>query len=245
MQRSIEWIHPEGKGIPLVFLHEALGSIGQWKQFPHRLCEALDCKGLIYEREGHGQSPPFSKPRTANYLHEYAWEELPQLLDQLDISEPVNLLGHSDGGSIALLFAARFPDRVHQIVTEAAHVFVEPETLTGIREAQEKYATTDLHEKLARYHGTKTESLFRAWCDTWLSREFYNWNITALLPQIQAPLLAIQGREDEYGTFEQIRSLINDTQGDSEALLVPNCGHIPHVQQPQWVIAEVTRFLGK
>ncbi|NJN48281.1 MAG: alpha/beta hydrolase, partial [Candidatus Competibacteraceae bacterium] len=164
-----EYLQPSPKqlGPTLVFLHEGLGSIAQWKTFPVRLCNACGFPGLVYERWGFGNAEPLSRPRQTDYLHQEA-QILPEVLERCGVRESPVLIGHSDGGSIALLFAAAHPDRVRAVITEAAHVFVEDVTLAGIRAAKAMYRTTDLRDRLARYHGDKVDSTFRGWCDTWL-----------------------------------------------------------------------------
>ncbi|MFO1072126.1 MAG: alpha/beta fold hydrolase [Geminicoccaceae bacterium] len=228
---------------PLLFLHEGLGSIAQWKDFPSALCARLGCEGIVFDRLGHGRSDPAVLPRTPTYLHEAAGTVLPALLDALAVPRAA-LLGHSDGGSIALLFAAVAPERTAALVTEAAHVMVEEITLAGIRAAGAAYATTDLPRRLARYHGEKTEALFYAWRDTWLSPAFRGWNIEAALPAIRAPLLVIQGEADEYGSPAQVEAIARGTGGPVERLLIPGCGHNPHQEARMLVLERAAAFLG-
>ncbi|HYQ91612.1 MAG TPA: alpha/beta hydrolase, partial [Candidatus Competibacteraceae bacterium] len=166
-------IEPKGAhGPTLVFLHEGLGSIGQWKDFPAQLCQACALPGLVYERWGFGRSEPLTEPRRDDYLDYEAFDSLPAVLERCGITEPPILIGHSDGGTIALLFAAAFPERPRAIITEAAHVFIEEVTLNGIRAAKELYKTTDLRRRLALYHGPNTDAVFRGWADTWLREDF-------------------------------------------------------------------------
>jgi pimeloyl-ACP methyl ester carboxylesterase len=228
---------------PLVFLHEGLGSIGQWRDFPEALCARTGAAGFVYDRLGYGGSDPFPGPRTVRYLHDEAFETLPVVLDALGLERAV-LIGHSDGGTIALLFAAEYPDRVRGVVTEAAHVFVEEETLRGIREAVELYRTTDLRERLARYHGDKTDTVFSGWADTWLSPAFRDWNVESFLPRVSCPLLAIQGMGDRYGTPAQVEAIVRQAAGPAEAFLVPDCGHVPHQQARERVLVAMARFVG-
>jgi len=228
---------------PLVFLHEGLGSIGQWRDFPEALCARTEASGFAYDRLGYGGSDPLPGPRTVRYLHEEALETLPVVLDALSLERPV-LIGHSDGGTIALLFAAEHPDRVRGVITEAAHVFVEEETLRGIRQAVELYRTTDLRERLARYHGDKVDTVFFGWADTWLSPEFRGWNVESFLTLVSCPLLAIQGMGDPYGTPAQVEAIVRQAAGPAEALLVPDCGHVPHQQARERVLEAMARFIG-
>lgn len=227
----------------ILFLHEGLGSIGQWRDFPEALCTRTGAAGFVYDRLGYGGSDPLPGPRTVRYLHDEALDVLPAVLDALALDRPV-LVGHSDGGTIALLFAAEYPDRVRGVITEAAHVFVEEETLRGIREAVELYRTTDLRERMARYHGDKVDAVFSGWADTWLSAEFRDWNVESFLPRITCPLLVIQGADDRYGTPVQVEAIVRQAAGPAEALLLPGCGHIPHQQARDRVLASMVRFIG-
>ncbi|MBC9813826.1 alpha/beta hydrolase [Crocinitomicaceae bacterium CZZ-1] len=218
----------------LVFLHEALGSIGQWKGFPQQLCNALHLNGIVYEREGYGHSSALRKQRTNRYLHEYAWEELPELLDTiLPKEKQVVLIGHSDGASIALLYAARFPKRVKAVVSMAAHVLVEEITRKGIAPAVQAYKAGKL-EGLRKYHGDKTEELFYAWANTWNLPEFRDWNICEDIETVTCPVLALQGVNDQYGTSLQL-DLIEKAirKGQVTKTMIPRCGHHPHLEVPE------------
>lgn len=218
----------------LVFLHEALGSIGQWKGFPQQLCNALHLNGIVYEREGYGHSSALRKQRTNRYLHEYAWEELPELLDTiLPKEKQVVLIGHSDGASIALLYAARFPKRVKAVVSMAAHVLVEEITRKGIAPAVQAYKAGKL-EGLRKYHGDKTEELFYAWANTWNLPEFRDWNICEDIETVTCPVLTLQGVNDQYGTFLQL-DLIEKAirKGQVTKNMIPRCGHHPHLEVPE------------
>jgi pimeloyl-ACP methyl ester carboxylesterase len=229
-------------GPVLVFLHEGLGSIAQWRDFPLAVSEAVRLPAVVYERGGYGSADPLDGPRSVRYIHEEALQSLPEVLRQLQIDDAV-LIGHSDGGSIALIFAAVRPDKVRGIITEAAHVFVEDVTLAGIREAVRIYTSTDLPERLSRYHGSNTEAAFRGWADTWLSPAFRDWNIEEYLPGVRCPVLAIQGRDDEYGTPAQVEAIVNGVCGPSESLIIENCGHVPHLQAREKVLAQMSRFI--
>ncbi len=228
-------------GSPIVFLHEALGSIPQWKGFPAALCRATGRPGIVYERFGSGGSPPFLAPRGPRYLHEEA-STLAALLAASATERPV-LFGHSDGGTIALLFAAAHPDGCEAVVAEAAHVFVEDETLAGIREAEGRWATTDLGERLARHHGEKTEALFRAWADTWKMPGFRAWNVEGELAGVRAPVLVMQGEGDAYGTRAQVEAIAQGVRGPAEALVLLGCGHVPHLEMPAEVVSATAAFL--
>jgi pimeloyl-ACP methyl ester carboxylesterase len=229
-------------GPTLIFLHEGLGSIAQWRDFPSALSVATRLPAIVYERWGYGEADPLDGPRLVGYLHEEALKSLPKILQQLKITDAI-LIGHSDGGSIALIFAASWPEKVRGMITEAAHVFVEDVTLTGIREAVRVYTTTDLPQRLAKYHGANTDRAFRGWSDTWLSPAFRNWNIEEYLPGVRCPILVIQGQDDEYGTPAQVEAIVNGVSGPAEPLIIPACGHIPHHQARERVLTEMTRFI--
>ena len=239
-----EHLRPDGAAAApvLVFLHEGLGSIAQWKDFPAGLCEALGLPGFVYERQGFGNSAPLDGPRTPRYLHAEALEVLPAVLAAAGIRDYL-LIGHSDGGSIALLHAAGRPRGLRAIVTEAAHVRVEPVTLAGIRDAVHAWQSTDLPAKLARYPGDKTAATFAGWSDVWLSESFREWDIVAELPGIRCPVLALQGADDEYGTPKQLAWIAGAVSGPVDTLLIPKCAHIPHFQARQTVMNALTEFV--
>ena len=206
--------HPTASAT-LVFLHEGLGSVAQWGDFPDALCGRLHLDGLAYDRAGHGRSAPSARRRTDRYLHEEAHDVLPVVLEAAAIAQPI-LIGHSDGGTIALLFAARFAERCAAVVTEAAHVFVEELTIAGIRNAVAAWQRTDLEARLARYHGDNTELLFRDWSETWLSPSFRGWNVETDIGSLTCPLLLLQGAGDEYGTPGQVEAIAAGVSGPVE-----------------------------
>ncbi|WP_299216573.1 alpha/beta hydrolase [uncultured Aquimarina sp.] len=225
----------------IIFLHDSLGCIELWRDFPKNISKHTNCNVLSYDRQGYGKSDSFSElKRNKNYLYKEA-DILSKLIDQLALKNVI-LFGHSDGGSIALLTASLYPEKIKGIITEGAHVFVEKETLQGIRDAKVAYETTNLKEKLARYHGEKTEDVFRMWTETWLSPSFEDWNIESYLPAIQCPSLIIQGENDEYGSIAQVLSIIQKTSGDSESLIIPNAGHTPHKEATEVVLKKTTDF---
>jgi len=228
----------------LVFLHEGLGSVGQWRDFPSALCATTGLNALVYDRWGYGKAEACPEVGNVAYLHHEALEVLPRVLEHFGIDKAV-CIGHSDGGSIALMFAAAYPERTSAVITEAAHVFVEEVTLAGIRAAVAVYETTDLKTKLMRYHGDKTDMVFRRWSETWLSPAFRTWNIEEYLPRVRCPVLAVQGRDDPYGTPAQVEAIVRQTSGPAEGLLVPDCGHIPHFQAPEKIRTAMTDFIGR
>lgn len=226
----------------LVFLHEALGSISLWRDFPARVAQATGCPILVWSRLGHGHSAALPARRTPRYLHEEAVQRLPPLLAALAIERPV-LIGHSDGGSIALIHAAALPGQVAGVIVLAPHEFVEDKALDGIRRAGELFASSDWPHRLARHH-RDAESVFRAWHDTWLSPEFRDWSITDCLPAIDCPVLAIQGEDDEYATMRQIEC-IGEAAGNVELLRLAECGHSPQRDQPQAVVEAIVCFVDR
>jgi pimeloyl-ACP methyl ester carboxylesterase len=234
-------VAPGTEGTTLVFLHEGLGSVGQWRDFPSLLSERTGLPALVYDRWGYGNSEPFTLPRPTSYLHDEALLGLPAVLEACGIESPI-LVGHSDGGSIALLYAATRPERVRAVITEAAHVFVEDVTLEGIREAVKVYASTDLGRRLARYHGDKTDLVFHGWADTWLSPGFRDWNIESYLPGVRCPILIIQGIDDQYGTPSQVEAIRRQVSGKAVPLLV-RCGHIPHAEAKEEVLEAMAGFI--
>jgi pimeloyl-ACP methyl ester carboxylesterase len=228
----------------LVFLHEGLGSVDQWKVFPRQLCARTGCPGLVYDRLGYGRSAPFWRPWTIHFLHEYGLFELPRIIDALLPGRPFLLVGHSDGGSISLIFAAGQPSLLLGVITEAAHVFVEGITTAAIRKAAEAFAQGRL-TGLGRYHGDKTEDLFRAWSGTWLSRGFAAWNIEYLLPSIEAPLLVLQGRDDQYGTSAQMEAIAAGSAGEATSLLLEACAHAPHLEAAEPTLEHMAAFVNR
>ncbi len=241
------WIAPERRDAPLiVFLHEGLGSLAMWKDFPARLCEALGARGLVYSRPGYGRSTPRAAQEVwdPDFMHQQAHEVLPALLQALGIdarSDKPWLFGHSDGGSITLLYAARFPDAIAGAVVLAPHILVEDVSVTSIAAAREAYLGTDLRARLARYHDDP-DSAFWGWNSIWLDPRFRDWSIAGEIGTIRCPLLAIQGLDDEYGTLEQIRGIARRVLR-TRLLELPRCGHSPHRDQPEAVVAAVKDLL--
>jgi len=229
----------------LVFLHEGLGCLELWKDFPEKLCQQTGLNGLVYERVGFGKSSPLGiVPRPTDYLEREGRDILPQVLDQANIKNPL-LVGHSDGGSIALVFAAHHPDKLVGAITEAAHVFVEDVTVAGIIKAGKHYFDGKLKPRLEKYHGNNTEKAFRGWHDTWLTPEFFHWNMENLLPNITCPLLVIQGIDDEYGTQHQVQSIVEKSAGIATPFMVPDCAHVPHFQAQGPVLSAMSSFIKK
>lgn len=248
LRLEYQWIGSDSPGAPLlVFLHEGLGSVSMWKDWPERVCAAAGCRGLVYSRYGYGQStprPPAEK-RPVDFMHIEAREVLPALLIALGVDarrdKPV-LFGHSDGGSIALLYAAMHPDAVAGVVAAAPHILVEDVSVASIAQARQAYLDTDLRARLGRYHADP-DSAFWGWNDIWLDPAFRRWNLDEYLPCIACPVLAIQGVDDEYGSLAQIRG-IRRLAPQTELLELPDCGHSAHKDQPARVIQAVASFMG-
>jgi len=238
--RKLEVQRIAGAEPTLVFLHEGLGSVAMWRDFPQKVAAATGCAAVVYSRYGYGQSEVLREPRSVDYMHVEALEALPDLLGRLGIPDPV-LVGHSDGGSIALIHAAA-RDKVRGLVVMAPHVFVEDLSVSSIAAAKTAFETTDLPQKLARYHAD-AEKTFRGWNRIWLHPDFRRWNIEEYLPRIRCPVLAIQGFDDEYGTMAQIEAIAAQTGGPIELLRLADCRHSPHRDQPQVVIEAMSRFI--
>ncbi len=241
--RQIEYrfAHPaDSRGPDLVMLHEGLGSVSMWRDFPEQLARATGCRSMVYSRFGYGRSAPLAAPRSVEYMHEEARIWLPAILERLQIRRPV-LFGHSDGGSIALIHAARTQSDVAGIVVLAPHVKVEQLTVESIAAAKSAYTDTDLRSRLSRHH-VDVDAAFWGWNRIWLDPAFRSWNIEALLPSIRCPILAIQGEDDEYGTMEQIGS-IGRAARSARLLSLPDCGHSPQRDQPQAVLAAARDFI--
>ena len=241
------WIGRHRRQAPLiVFLHEGLGSLAMWKDFPARVCDAAGWRGLVYSRPGYGRSTLRAAEEAwdLDFMHRQAHEVLPALLLALDIDTAADrpwLFGHSDGGSIALLYAARFTDRVAGAVVLAPHILVEDLSVASIALARQAYLDTDLRERLSRYHDDP-DSAFWGWNRIWLHPPFKQWSIEAEIAAIACPLLAVQGRDDEYGTLEQIRGIARRVP-QTRLLELAQCGHSPHRDQGEAVIAAVSDFL--
>jgi pimeloyl-ACP methyl ester carboxylesterase len=219
----------------LVFLHEALGSIAQWRDFPQLLCNQMGLNGIVYDRKGHGKSDAETSKRGIDYLHQAAHQELKKLMDILiPLDKKIILVGHSDGGTIALLYSKRFPKQVAGIVTMAAHVLVEDETLRGIYPAIEAYENGKL-DGLKKFHGDKTNHLFYAWANTWLMLEFKTWNIVNEIKGIESPTIAIQGKEDQYGTEKQVNYIVSALT-NVQGVILDNCKHHSHLEKTKKVI---------
>jgi pimeloyl-ACP methyl ester carboxylesterase len=221
----------------IVLLHEGLGSVDLWRDFPRALHAATGRRLIAFSRHGHGHSEPPSQPRTPAFFHDEALTVLPELFAQLGVEAPL-LVGHSDGGSIALIHAAHHP--VAGIALLAPHVVVEDVTVTEIRAARERYRDGDLRARMARHHDD-VDAAFWGWCDVWLDPAFRDWSLEAEAENVDCPTLLIQGRDDPYGTLDQLERIAVRVRGPVERLVVPG-GHSPHLEAPDEVLAAVTAF---
>lgn len=244
LRLEYEWIAgPRADAPLLVFLHEGLGSVSMWRDVPRDLCAATGMRGLVYSREGYGRSTPRAPDEhwPVEFMHRHARVVLPALLEALAVDAPVWLFGHSDGGSIALLYAAAFPERVHGVIAVAPHIMVEPVSIASIEAAREAYARGDLKSRLARHHDDP-DSAFHGWNDVWLAPAFRNWTIEADLAQITCPVLAMQGVEDAYGTMAQIDGIAQRVP-HAQLVKIARAGHAPFRDRPEPFTAAVAAFL--
>lgn len=226
----------------LVFLHDSLGCVQLWRDFPSRLADAVQCNVLAYDRLGYGKSFPMSTHERQNNYMEQEADLLNDLLNELNIKDTV-LFGHSDGGTIALIAAGKYPENIKGVICEAGHIFVEDITVKGVRDALEAYQTTNLAERLQKYHGGKVEMMVKAWTEIWLSDRFRTWNIEDCLKNITCPLLFIQGEADEYGTLDQLEKTVAQVSGKAEKCIIPHIGHTPHKEIPEFVLERSTDFI--
>lgn len=240
-------INTSEKEMPLlIFLHEGLGSIAQWKDFPERLCKEFKLSGLLYDRYGYGHSTELQEKRTTEYLEKEAEYFLSQLIEKLQFqNRKIILIGHSDGASISLIYAALFPKNIIKVISIAAHVFTEQISVDSINKIKKEYQRNSSFKKsLEKYHFNHTDSTFYAFAETITSNEFKSWNIEHFLPEIEAPVLVIQGDNDEYGTKKQVDSIYNKAANpNNKKLIIKECGHSPHLTNQQIVIEEIKNFI--
>jgi pimeloyl-ACP methyl ester carboxylesterase len=236
------WHGPPPDAAPtLVFLHEGLGSVSTWRDFPKRLAEATGCGALVYSRAGYGGSDPVALPRPLRFMHDEA-AVLHEVLDAAAVREAV-LVGHSDGASIALIHVGRDSTRVRGLALEAPHVFVEDVTVCSIERAAESYRTGDLRRVLERHHGANVDVAFWGWNGTWLDPGFRSWDLQEFLPRIRVPVLLVQGEQDEYGTLRQLDAIEAGCSGPVRRVVLPDCGHAPHRDKPEQTLAAMVLFV--
>jgi pimeloyl-ACP methyl ester carboxylesterase len=243
IQLELNWVGNDDSRYPtVVFLHEGLGSVALWKDFPDHFCRANGLRGLVFSRYGYGRSTarPLDRPLTGDFMHYEATAVLPGLFTRLGIDRPW-LFGHSDGASIALLYAAHHGADLSGIVVVAPHIMVEEIGVASIRQAREAYLNGTFRSRLAQYH-TDVDSAFWGWNDIWLDPAFRGWDIRDEVARITVPVLAIQGAEDEYGTLEQVHG-IKRLAPHTQLLILPGCGHSPHRDVPERLVSEAGRFI--
>jgi len=242
--RSLEaawWGPPPDRAPSIVLLHEGLGCVEMWREFPARLADATACGVFAYSRFGYGRSDPAPLPRPLSYMHDEARDVLPRVLDAAKIRKAV-LLGHSDGASIAAIYAGTAQDfRVRGLILLAPHFFVESMALASIAAARVAYAETGLRTRLGRYHADPDHAFF-GWNDAWLDPAFGGWRIDDVLPYIRVPILALQGDVDEYGTAEQLRVAEREATCPVETMLIEHANHAPHLSAPEPVLAAAASF---
>jgi pimeloyl-ACP methyl ester carboxylesterase len=237
------WIGPrQSDRATIVMLHEGLGSIALWKDFPELLAARTGCDVLLYSRYGHGNSDKLMEKRPVTFMHHEGEVVLPELIDKLAIARPI-LVGHSDGGSIAIIFAGKNPDAVRGLILEAPHVFVEDLSVASIAQARVNYQTTDLPQKLSRHHAN-VDATFWGWNDIWLDPDFRSWNIEDYLATIRCPVLCVQGEQDEYGTRAQVEA-IKAQVPQTEIAMLPECKHSPHRDQPERTLERMVEFVAR
>ena len=230
----------------LIFLHEGLGSIGQWKDFPQKLSDKVKLPALIYDRVGYGGSDDWDEEISPDFLHKEAAEYLPALLEALDLPNEHYIFGHSDGGTIALRYAAEQPSQLRGIIVEAPHVFLEDKSLQGIRTARLMLRKPEILERLNRYQNGRAAQLIDAWSGLWLRDDVRDWEMLEFLPKIECPMMLIQGDDDDFGTFKQLDVTADLARSDYiQVEKLTDCGHIPHLQQQEKVLKLSVDFLKK
>jgi pimeloyl-ACP methyl ester carboxylesterase len=229
--------------LTLIFLHEGLGCLTMWKDFPRQVAQTTGHQVLAYSRAGYGNSDPCLLPRPLTFMHDEGLDVLPKILAAAEIQKAV-LVGHSDGASIALINAGGVADqRIQSLILMAPHIFVEELTLTSIRQAKVAYETTDLRERLARYHGDNVDCAFWGWNQAWLDEGFQNWNLEEYLSKIKIPVLLIQGEHDNYGTIRQLEKTAEQLPYPAEMIILPGCGHSPFRDRPHETLDAITDFI--
>lgn len=228
----------------LVMLHEGLGCVGMWGDFPDRLQKATGCGVFVYSREGYGRSSPASLPRSLTFMHAEARDTLPEILDAIGFRHGL-LVGHSDGASIAAIYAGSRQDhRVGGVVLIAPHFIVEDVTIASIAEMRKAYDTTDLRTRLARWHAD-VDATVHGWSDVWLKGDFRKWDLTEFLAYIRVPVLIVQGEDDQYGTVRQIEIAQEECYCPVEVALLPGAKHVPQREAPEATMKAVKQFVAR
>lgn len=235
---------PPGEARAIVMLHEGLGSVSLWRDFPAKLAEATGCGVFSYSRRGYGQSDPAILPRPIDYMTHEAVDVLPEALDAIGFEKGV-LLGHSDGATIAAIHAGTVQDhRVRGLILIAPHFFAEPMALASIESARDAYETGGLKARLGKHH-RDVDNAFRGWNDSWLNPAFHDWNVEEVIAYIRVPVLAIQGEDDQYGTRAQIAALESQLYSPIDVEMIENCGHAPHSEQPERTLTVIADYIAR
>lgn len=245
--RRIEfaWHGPgPGDAPTLVFLHDGIGCIATWRDFPAALARETGCGALVYSRAGYGGSDPVALPRPLTYMHDEGFAGLPEILDATGVRKAF-LVGHSDGGSIALIHSStpRAIPRVRGLLLEAPHVFCEDATVRAIEKARDEYVSGDLRARLERHHGGNVDCAFWGWNLAWLNPGFREWNIEKYLPAVTVPVLVVQGLDDPYGTLRQVEAIERQCGGPVRRLVLDRCGHSPHRDQRERTFSDMAAFV--
>jgi pimeloyl-ACP methyl ester carboxylesterase len=238
------WTPGHGKRVPIILLHDSLGSVDQWRDFPDALAAAAGSPVLAYDRLGFGRSTARVDRPSVDFISEEAAIFFPPMQRALGITR-FSLFGHSVGGAMALVIAASQPAACEAVVTEAAQVFVEPRTLAGIRDAKAQFARPEQFQKIVRWHGERARWVLDAWTEVWLSHEFSRWSLDAVLGKVTCPVLAIHGDRDEYGSPEFPRRIASTVAGRSELAILTDCGHVPHREKKDEVLRLACGFLDR
>jgi pimeloyl-ACP methyl ester carboxylesterase len=229
------------QAMTLVLLHEGLGCTALWRDFPEKLAQETGLGVFVYSRAGYGQSDPVDLPRPIDYMTQEATQSLPEVLDAVGVQNTV-LVGHSDGATIAAIYAGSVSDlRVRGLVLMAPHFFSEPEGLAEIARAKEAYETTDLRDKMAKYH-RDPDNAFWGWNGAWLDPRFVDWNVADVIDYLRIPTLAIQGAEDQYGTLTQIEEIETRSYAPVDVEILQGAKHSPHLEAPESTLAAITEF---
>jgi pimeloyl-ACP methyl ester carboxylesterase len=227
----------------LVLLHEGLGCVSMWRDFPGKLARQTGYGVLVYSRPGYGKSDPVKLPRPLDYMHREAFDVLPHVLDQAGVKKTI-LIGHSDGASIATIYAGGRQDfRVRGLILMAPHFFVEDISIKSIAAARDAYETGDLRARLARHHGENVDVAFRGWNDAWLDPGFRDWRIDDSVAHIRVPILIVQGKDDQYGTLAQVRLAETDAYCPVETVILDRCGHSPQIDRPEATLEVAGEFI--
>jgi pimeloyl-ACP methyl ester carboxylesterase len=227
----------------LVFLHEGIGCVARWRDFPRAVAEATGCPALVYSRQGYGRSDPIARPRPLDFMHREARGALPELLAAEGVEDAV-LVGHSDGASIALIYAGEGGRGVRGLVAMAPHVLVEDVCVEAITRIRAEYLdpATEVRQKLAKHHAD-VDGAFLGWADAWLDPGFRSWDLTGFLPGVRVPVMVIQGEDDEYGTLAQVDAVCRGVSGPCERVVLARCGHVPQRDRREETLAAVVRFV--